>query len=42
MITVKFKKIIIKDLDNFHSLEAVDRVSEEQLQVGENMITILP
>ena len=24
------------DLDNFHSLEVVDRVSETQLQVGEN------
>ena len=27
---------ILWDLENFHSLEVVDRVSETQLQVGEN------
>ena len=27
---------ILSNLDNFHSLEVVDRVSETQLQVGEN------
>ena len=27
---------ILTNLDNFHSLEAVDRVSETQLQVNEN------
>ena len=27
---------ILSNLDNFHSLEALDRVSETQLQVGEN------
>ena len=26
----------VKSLNNFHSLEVVDRVSETQLQVGEN------
>ena len=25
------------DLNNFHSCKAVDQVSEEQLQVGENL-----
>ena len=27
---------ILSDLNNFHSLEVVDRVSETQLQVSEN------
>ena len=27
---------ILSNLNNFHSLEVVDRVSETQLQVGEN------
>ena len=27
---------ILSNLNNFHSLEDVDRVSETQLQVGEN------
>ena len=27
---------ILSILNNFHSLEVVDRVSEKQLQVGEN------
>ena len=27
---------ILSNLTNFHSLEVVDRVSETQLQVGEN------
>ena len=27
---------ILSNLNNFHSLEAVDRVSETQFQVGEN------
>ena len=27
---------ILSNLNNFHSLEIVDRVSETQLQVGEN------
>ena len=27
---------MLSNLDNFHSLEVVDRVSETQLQVGEN------
>ena len=30
-----FKISILSNLNNFHSLEVVDRVSEEQLQVGE-------
>ena len=28
---------ILSTLNNFHSLEVVDRVSETQLQVGENL-----
>ena len=28
--------LILSNLINFHSLEVVDRVSETQLQVGEN------
>ena len=28
---------IFSNLNNFHSLEVVDRVSETQLQVGENL-----
>ena len=28
---------ILSNLNNFHSLEVVDRVSETQLQVGENL-----
>ena len=28
---------ILSILNNFHSLEVVDRVSETQLQVGENL-----
>ena len=33
-----FKELtsILSNLNNFHSLEVVDRVSETQLQVGEN------
>ena len=27
---------ILSNMNNFHSLEVVDRVSETQLQVGEN------
>ena len=27
---------VLLNLNNFHSLEVVDRVSETQLQVGEN------
>ena len=41
-MTVKFKKKLtsnLTNLNNFHSLEAVDRVSETQLQVGENLHT---
>ena len=37
--TVKFGNTLVSiltDLNNFHSLEAVDRVSEAQLQVSEN------
>ena len=37
--TNKIKKeltTILSNLNNFHSLEVVDRVSETQLQVGEN------
>ena len=29
---------ILSDLNNFHLLEVVDRVSETQIQVGENFI----
>ena len=39
LIAVKLKKRVasnLTNLDNFPSLEAVDRVSEAQLQVGEN------
>ena len=42
MFKIKISKIwnelnsILSDLNNFHSLEVVDRVSETQLQVGEN------
>ena len=32
---------ILSNLNNFHSLEVVDRVSETQLQVGENSDWIL-
>ena len=28
------------DKSNFHSLEVVDRVSETQLQVGENFVVV--
>ena len=31
-----FLSSILSNLNNFHSLEVVDRVSETQLQVGEN------
>ena len=31
-----FKTSILSNLNNFHSLEAVDRVSKTQLQVSEN------
>ena len=31
---------IVDNLNNFHSLEVVDRVSEAQLQVGENSNSI--
>ena len=31
-----FFNVILSNLNNFHSLEAVVRVSETQLQVGEN------
>ena len=33
---LKIKYDIMSNLNNFHSLEVVDRVSETQLQVGEN------
>ena len=33
---LKTFKNILSNLNNFHSLEVVDRVSETQLQVGEN------
>ena len=32
---------ILSNLNNSHSLEFVDRVSETQLQVGENLIWII-
>ena len=32
---------ILPNLNNFHSLEVVDRVSEAQLQVGENLDWII-
>ena len=32
---------IVSNLNNFHSLEVVDRVSETQLQVGENSDCII-
>ena len=31
----------LSNLNNFHSLEIVDRVSETQLQVGENLNLII-
>ena len=34
--TVQELTSILSSLKNFHSLEVVDRVSETQLQVGEN------
>ena len=40
LITVKFEKILassLTDLNNFHRLEAVDRVSETPPQVGVNL-----
>ena len=33
---LKFVDLHLSNLNNFHSLEVVDRVSETQLQVGEN------
>ena len=33
---LKTADLILSNLNNFHSLEVVDRVSETQLQVGEN------
>ena len=33
---LKFVTFILSNLNNFHSLEVVDRVSETQIQVGEN------
>ena len=38
-----FKELtaILSNLNNFHSLEVVDRVSEIQLQVGENSDLII-
>ena len=33
---LKFVDLPLSNLYNFHSLEVVDRVSETQLQVGEN------
>ena len=33
--------LILVNLNNFHSLEVVDRVSETQLQVGENSNCII-
>ena len=33
--------MILSNLNNFHSLEVVDRVSETQLQVGENSDSII-
>ena len=32
---------VLSNLNNFHSLEVVDRVSETQLQVGENFLLTL-
>ena len=36
-----FLTAILSNLNNFHSLEVVDRVSETQLQVGENLNRII-
>ena len=33
---LKIVKLILSNLNNFHSLEVVDRVNETQLHVGEN------
>ena len=33
---LKIVDLPLSNLNNFHSLEVVDRVSETQLQVGEN------
>ena len=33
---IKNSFVILLNLNNFHSLEVVDRVSKTQLQVGEN------
>ena len=38
---LKFVDSILSNLNNFHSLEVVDRVSETQLQVGENSNEII-
>ena len=35
-INQHYLKTILSNLNNFHSLEVVDRVSETQLYVGEN------
>ena len=34
--------VILLNVNKFHSLEVVDRVSETQLQVGENSNEIIP
>ena len=36
MLRIKELTSILSNMNNFHSLEVVDRVSETQLQVGEN------
>ena len=33
---LKILTSVLSNLNNFHSLEVVDRVSETQIQVGEN------
>ena len=40
--SVIFEKLtsILSNLNNFHSLEVVDRVSETQFQVGENNLAV--
>ena len=35
-INQQYLKIMLTDQNNFHQLEVADRVSETQLQVGEN------
>ena len=38
---LKIIELYFVNLNNFHHLEAVDRVSETQLQVGENFNSII-